>query len=592
MEMSARPKALFRTSAILALLSWSAAGVPASAQQAIERNIPEAVEPRQGTITVPEQQVTEADDTPLGIDLAGIRLLGPIEEALANPPKGVSVGELDGASAASLTRVLAPFVGQPVTRRLIGNIQAAVTRLYREDGYPFVSVTVPPQEITGGVLQFRVIEFKAGDIKVSGTQSYGESFVRRGVRTTRGDRIDARQLSEDLEWLNRTAYRRVQGEFSPGDEQGTSTLGLRVAEGKPWQVTAGWSNTGTQESGRDRAFVGAGLWLGWLNNTTLTYQLTANEDVWRKPERVQLEYGDRPRYLSHAGRIVVPTFARQALEIAPSFVSMSQQADEFISFDNTVFELPVIYRSALSNVLPGIYFGDIYAGAEFKMLFRTTSFVGTEVARGKAELFNLVFGWSHTMTDRFGRTTIDARAKVNPGGVLDKNDNEVWNLYSGGRLKDIRYAYAAADVSRVTLLPYKLAWVSQLSGVVAGEPLPDTERMSLGGFYAVRGYGLDDASIDTGFVWRNEFRLPPIQALGRLHKSLTDGAAPFIFADLGYGHDFFQERSLTLASIGAGLDYSVSDKVSANIALGYVLRDADRSRVGDWNVQARVSFTY
>ncbi len=573
------------------MLLCGLAGI-ATAQQAIERNIPEPAAPSGENLSVKPSATQERDDTPLGVNVTGIRLLGPKDDVVENAPGGISIGTVDDVPEEILRKELAAFLERPLSRALIGEIQAVIVKAYRAVGYPFVSVTVPPQEITGGALQLRIVEFRLGDVKILGEGSDGAQPLRGKVRVLPGSRIDEQQLSEDLDWLNRTPYRRVQGEFSPGVEDATSILGLRVTTAKPWQLTAGWSNTGTADSGRDRGFVGGGVWLGWLNDTTITYQLTANEDVWRKPERIQLATGDRPRYLSHAGRIIVPTLPRQALEISPNFVSMHQEPDDFIAFDNQVFELPIIYRSALSNVVSGLYFGDIYGGVEFKALYRTTTFTGIEVGRGKAELMNLIFGWSHTLKDGYGRTSFDLRFKVNPGGGLDKNDDATWNLYTGGRVDDINYAYAAFDIGRLTSLPRGFSWISQLSAVAAGQTLPDTERISLGGFYATRGYGIDEGTVDTGFIWRNELRAPPKAPLSGLNIGLRDALSPYVFADFAYGRDLAMGKSLTLLSTGVGLDYNLTGHISTNMSLGYVLRDADKSRVGDWNLQARVSLTF
>ncbi|WP_445082816.1 ShlB/FhaC/HecB family hemolysin secretion/activation protein [Chelativorans sp. YIM 93263] len=53
------------------------------------------------------------------------------------------------------------------------------------------------------------------------------------------------------------------------------------------------------------------------------------------------------------------------------------------------------------------------------------------------------------------------------------------------------------------------------SGILAGQPLPDTERLSLGGYYATRRYDFDDVSVDRGFVWRNGLRAPTVSPLQR-----------------------------------------------------------------------------
>ncbi|MBA4613738.1 ShlB/FhaC/HecB family hemolysin secretion/activation protein [Stappia taiwanensis] len=376
---------------------------------------------------------------------------------------------------------------------------------------------MPPQELTRGVLQVRVIEFKSGKVTVQGIPVEEADGIRSRVRVVPGERIDARALEEDLGWLNRSPYRRADSVFRPGEEATLSDLQVTVKEWKPWQVFAGWSNFGSRDTGRDRYFLGANARLPLPGGPWVSYQMTASDDIWSDPGIVIPTKGDYPSYIAHAGRLTIPTFARQSLEIAPAVVATRETPNRFFAFENTTYELPVIYRSAVSNLLPGHYWGDIYGGIEVKRLERSTYFNGIEVGKSAANIFQLVLGWSHTVDDPYGRTAIDLRVKANPGGVLQGNAADTWQIFTNGRVQSVNYAYLAADISRATALPARFSWISSLSGTLAGQVLPDTERISLGGRYAVRGYNYDDASVDSGVIWRNELRLPSVAPLaGRL----------------------------------------------------------------------------
>jgi hypothetical protein len=320
--------------------------------------------------------------------------------------------------------------------------------------------------------------------------------------------------------------------------------------------------------------------------------LTGSDDFWTDPgQALSLEPGHFADYLSHAARIVIPTSARQELEISPDYVATHQALDRFTAAENTVLELPIIYRSAVSNILPGHYWGDLYGGAEFKSLARTSYFSGVKAASGSAGLFQLVLGWSGNFADGNGFTSIDARLKADPGGIVSGNDAATWNAFSNGRVTDVNYVYGALDVTRVTRLPGGFSWVSLFSGQWSETPLPDTERLSLGGATATRAYYFDDASVDRGFVWRNEFRLPTSSPLAAIAK-VDDDLSPYVFADLGYGQDLQTLASMTLTSLGAGVDYTVGNNVRMAIDTGVALNSAGATRAGDWKLQAALNFSY
>ncbi len=572
------------------LLVGSAAAL---AQSALERNLPELAPAEPVTLDVEEQDFGRTDTTPLGVDLAGVHLIALDEAVAAAPPVGIS-GTPEGADVAALQAALAPLLDQPLTLALAARVQAAIARVYREAGFPFVSVTLPPQEITSGVLQVRVVEFRTGRIAVNGVAPDEAAGIKSGLRVVPESRIDARALEEDLNWLNRSPYRRAEGVFRPGEDAALSDLDLTIETAKPWQVFAGWSNSGSQDTGRDRYFLGGNARLPLPGGPWISYQMTASDDIWSDPGIVIPHKGDYPGYISHAGRLTIPTFARQSLEIAPALVATSQRPNRFFTIENTTFELPVIYRSAVSNILPEHYWGDIYGGVEFKRLERNTFFNGVPVADGTAELFQLVLGWSSNFQDRWGQTAVDIRVKANPGGVLHGNDAAAWQPFSNGRIDDLDYAYLAMDLTRATPLPARLSWIASLSGTLSGEALPDTERISLGGRYAVRGYNYDDVSVDSGIIWRNELRLRSISLLGNLTGGdwllpTQESLSPYLFADVGFGRDHITDRSTTLGGLGAGFDYNIADSLTANLFAGVALSDGGNTRAGDWNVQGAIT---
>lgn len=587
----------------LALVLGLFAGTAQEAKaQVVERNLPPPVTSGGGLIVGQPDLSGATDETPLGVSLSGVRLIGSADKVVPRAKgAGVVVGKIGAMPAEMLRVAVTPYLGRPLTRRLIADLQAAIAKAYRDSGYPFVSVTTPPQEVTGGVLQLRVIEFRMGALQVKGADATTDTALRGKVRVVAGERIAVAPLEEDLDWINRYPYRTVQGVFAPGDALGTSALTLNVVEGKPWQVFGGWSNTGTRSTGLDRYFVGFGAGVPALNDLAVSYQLTGSDNFWGNPG--SLDAGaNRPNYVSHAGRVVLPLFARQSIELVPSYVTTRQNdVAGSLAIANDILELPLVYRTALSNLVPGLHGGDVFVGASVKQVARKTYFAGIEVARGQAELFETIVGWTHTLSDAHGRTNWDVRIVANPGGVLGQNNAATWSTFTNGRVTNVQYVYGLAAINRVTTLPAGLSWVTQVTAMASSQALPDTEQLALGGLYATRGYRLDDGAVDAGLVVRNELRLPSVAVFAHLkNAALIDTLSPFLFFDYGHGRITgfgtpplaVPTRSLTLAGVGGGVDYRLGSNFNASLVLGYALRDALLTRSGDWNVQGRVTLTY
>lgn len=600
--MSAPRSPIMRTGALaLGVVLLPATAALAQVIAPVERNLPPVISGQGRLVIGPQDLAGSPDDTPLGVALSGISLIGPKESVAKRAGRGIRIGAVGDIDRAALTQALTPFLGQPLSRKRIADIQAAIAKVYRSAGYPFVSVTLPPQEVTGGVLTLRVVEFRTGSVKVSGAEPGTEAALSGRVRAVPGQRIASDALEEDLAWLNRSPYHTVNGVFAPGDELGLSTLTLEVTPQKPWQVFGGWSNTGTHSTGFDRYFAGFGAALPGLPESYLSYQITGSPNFWSDPAAVGTG-PDQPSYYSQAGRLVISTGARQSLEFVPNYVATRQNAQgATFAYDNQTLEIPVYYRTALSNLVPGLYAGDLILGATGKTVSRTSYFSGSDIGGANADLFELIAGWSVSRSDPFGTTSLDLKLIGNPGGVIGGNSAAQWSRYSGGRVTDVTYVYGTGDLNRVTRLPAGFNWVSDLSGTAAGQPLPDTEQLSLGGLYATRGYTLDDGTVDTGLVWRNELRTPTFALLSSLGVAgVTDQVSPYAFLDLAWGRAYGYQGVLgavphndtSLAGLGLGLDYTLNRNLTATLVGGVALTDATYTKAGDFTLQARVYVSY
>lgn len=588
----------------------------AQASAGLERHLPPAVPvPRSVFAAEPAAiPASTADTSSFGIVLNGIRLFGLEGEVSANPAGGLTVDGVVGVGSDRIEAALAPFYGKPLSPRSVDDIRIAMLGVYRAAGRPFVSVTVPPQEITGGVLQLQVTPYRLGDIRVGNGAHPADAgrFLNR-LRAASGQLVEAGALWEDLDWLNRFPYRRITGAFAPGGDTALTDLTLDVTRDRPWSVFGGYTNSGNRETGYDRYFLGFAAGFEALNDLTLSYQVTGGEDFWGKPSSVRLTGRDRPGYISHAGRIAVPTFARQSVEIVPSFVATRQAAsDGTLTFRNTTFELPVLYRIALSGLWKhDAPRSDVYFGSAFKWMERVTSWEGIRLARGHAAVLDLTLGWAGFWQGAGGAVnTYNVRIVANPGGVLAGNTGRAWSAYTNGRVDSAGYVFGFAQFDRAAPLDSIAALKgfsisTGFTSLIAGTALPDSEQLSLGGGLAARGYTSGDVAVDAGFVLRNELHFPAFPLLGRIAGAplpqRADKLEPFLFADVAYGHNFAFDASsaslsgktadTTMVSAGAGFNYR-ADGLDMALTAGWALKGAGRTERGDVAVQLRVSVSY
>jgi hemolysin activation/secretion protein len=555
--------------------------------QAIERNLPPEIQHGASVILTPAVTPMDRDDHALGPKLTAIVVLGPQETVRPAPPAAaVDLAQASRVNTPTLRKRLQRFIGKPVSRKLIAEIEARIVQAYRGAGFPLVSVSTPEQEISSGVVQVRVIEFRLGTKTAPGAKD--AAYVLSRVRATSGRPIDTDTLAQDLDWLNRYPFRAVQAAFSPGDTLGATNLILQTTPTKPWSVYAGYADSGSPLTGFDRYLAGATVALPGLHDAYASYQFTGSNDALFSEGRPFNSAAD-PLYISHSGRIVIPTLPRQDVEASISYVQ-SNEFGQFIAHQVTE-EASLGYRSALSNLAAALP-GEAVVGVEAKRETGSTIFADEPVQHGDVDVFQVYLGYSGQESDGLGHTSGDLTLHVSPGGITDRNTDAEFAVASQGRSRSAEYAYLSGDLTRSVQLPLGLTYNVNLIGQYAPNPVPLTEQIGLGGASLVRGYTLDDGVFDSGILTRNELRAPSGLLLGRVVKGVQDGVQPFAFIDAGWAKNEYTHADASPIGAGLGADYQLGRHLTADLTTAWALKQEGLTKSGQFRLESRVTLTF
>ncbi len=553
------------------------------AQQVVERNLPPEPPRRATSIQIDTRDLLKSDDaTSLGVNVQAIVLIGADASTKQRTgAKGIQLDRVTGVDAAAVREQLSPFLDRPLSRKLIAEVQASVAAVYREAGRPFVSVTLPPQEVSTGVLQLRVIAFKLAGINVKGAAA--ENYAGNRIRLVPGQEIDARKLETDQDWANRNPFRQVEAVFAPGKDLGTTDATIQVTDRRPWQIFAGYANSGALLTDRNRYYVGGAAALS--NDVVAAYQLTGSGDFWVNDGLFNTP--GEARYLSQAGRLLTPLGLRTSLEVVGDHVLTNERPNSLFRIKTETSQASAVVRTALSDLLPPA-FGDLLGGAELKSQLRTTIFDGVAVGEGKAQVAQFVIGWSGRWSDALGTNNLDVRLKSNPGGILSGNNSPAWTSFTNGRVTDVHTNFVNLEYVRLMPLSTSLSLKSEVSVLASSMPLPDTDRIALGGIQAVRGYVTEDGVIDQAVILRNTLYVPTPGLPAWIPGTLT----PFLLADLGRGRDLYFRRDFTLSSVGAGFDFVAAPNFNSKLLAARALTDGLYTPAGSWRVSLQASVTY
>lgn len=552
-----------------------AGAVAAQAQaQAIERHLPATPKGAGAALVEPNALPGDQDATPIGPSLRAIVLLGPTEAAHVAATDGLTVGDLARLRAGqeAVSALMGPFFGQPMSRKLIGEIEAALAGRYRHLRYPFVSFSTPEQEIGGGVLQIRVIEFVAGEVTVRGARSDSEAAALRArILLQGGTPIDARELSQDLDSLNRYPFREVQAVFSPGAQLGVSNLALMVQNERPWQAYAGYGNDGSPSTSLGRYFLGGSIGGVLGRDSVLSTQVTASQD-WFAGRK-------DPDYQGAALNYVLPIGRRGQIEASADVVETHQSLAPFAVRMQAV-QSGLGYRATVGDWFGGQAASDVRFGVEAKRQVASTYFSGVDVYGVAMNVYQLYAGYHRTGRDALGVSNLDLTMRVSPGGLDAASSDARAVLFSQGRMKRADYGYLSLDYNHITPLRFDMALNTQLIGQYASNALPRTEQAGLGGKPLVRGYTLDDGAFDSVLILRNELHFP------------KSALSPYLFVDAGQGRDNAARTTSALYSSGIGAQLRLTRHLMIDIDAARAFNESRDGQTGDWRIHTNLTVAF
>ncbi len=135
-----------------------------------------------------------------------------------------------GQIAAALKDHAGPAVSFESIRQALGELQLA----YRRLGYVTVSVALPRQQLTNGIVKVRVTEGRLSEILVTGNVYYSSNNVRRALPSLATNvLLNSRWFQPELDQANANPDRQIYPVIGPGAETGASALTLKVKDRLP-----------------------------------------------------------------------------------------------------------------------------------------------------------------------------------------------------------------------------------------------------------------------------------------------------------------------------------------------------------------------
>lgn len=460
-------------------LGCGALSVAGAVLPAVDQNV---IEQRQKALLDLEQQQRKALRTPLNA-----APLPAVRAERSGPCQHITRIVFLHAQhlPARVTRALAqPRLNRCLTLPDMEQLRREATNVYLLRGYVTSQFTLPPQDLSTGVLTLTASEGRIESITLEGQQPLR---VRTAFPGMIGNVLNLLDIEQGLEQLNRLSSQQVTIDIRPGQQPGYSALLLqRASEGLPFAATFTIDNSGQHSTGSGQSG----------SNLRLDNPLRLG-DQWQLAFNRSSDFSNSHRSLNLNGSITLP-YGYWLLSAQVSWNDQLQQVSNQGKHWRYQGE-NVSQRLNLNRTLwrDGQHKLSGDAGISHRRI--TSRLAGEKLRVSSPTLSVLHVGGSFSMQLAGGYLTVSPLFNQGIGALGATPDR----ARSSGTP---RSQFRKFSLSSSYLYPItdRLSYLTSASGQTTPDNLYASERLSIGGQYSVRGYKEQYLSGNRGAYWRNE----------------------------------------------------------------------------------------
>lgn len=261
------------------VLAFTVHDAPAVAQAqapaAAESPAPAAKPPLPDNVVPPVRDRGAASAQTLAVQ--GFRIQGVGD----HPDAGITPASMQALAGAQLKKLGGSATPAQLDFAQLQQVADAMTDTYRKAGFIFGTAFLPAQTVGNDhVVEIRVLEGTLGRVIVKGNKRYRASAIAAPVLPLRGKVLRKGDVDTALLYARELPGVSVSSTFQPGEKTGQTDLLMVANEAKrPYTITTGANNYGTELTGRYRAQLG----VTWNSPLGIGDSFTANVDYAMDP---------------------------------------------------------------------------------------------------------------------------------------------------------------------------------------------------------------------------------------------------------------------------------------------------------------------
>ncbi len=484
------------TVALLALSQSAFAQTPPSAGGQLQQ-IPPAPSPQR---PVPEIRI-EQRTAPLAPGLARAKIL----------VKSLRVTGQALYSEAELLAISGFSPGRELSLTELRGMASKIANHYHANGYFLAQAYLPAQDIRDGVVTIAVLEGRYGNVTLRNQTNLSDSLaygLLGGLNS--GDTIAVAPLESRLLLLSDTPGVKVKSTLTPGVAVGTSDLIVDVTPGQRVTGSIEADNAGNRYTGTYR--MGATV---NINNPSGRGDVISVRGL---TSGSGLMYG-RASYQMPLGKAIVGVaYTGLTYRLGEEFASL--QAHGTADIMSLYGSYPLI-RSRNNNLYA-------LAGFDAKTFQDKVDATSPPTVTDKNARVGMV-GLHGDHRDNFGGGGLSSYSLTGTSGEMDIRTPAALAADAATARTNGHYGKLGFNVARLQRITETISLYGAINGQFASKNLDISEKMGLGGMYAVRAYPVGEAYADEGYIVNLEARL----LLPKFSQSMPGQMHLIGFADTG-----------------------------------------------------------
>lgn len=451
-----------------------------------------------------------------------------------------------------------PFLGPGRTANDVEQARAALEKAYLEKGYQTVSVQVPQQTATRGIVVLQVSEQPVGRLRVHGSRYFSLQKIKEGAPSLAEGAVPKfNEVTRDIVALNQLPDRRITPGLRAGLEPGTVDVDLTVKDTLPLHGSLELNNRYSADTDPLR-LNGA---VSYNNLWQLGHSIGASFQI--SPENINQVKVFSGYYVARIPGVPWISFSAVGVKQASSVSTLGGIASagrgEIISA-----------RASMTLPAGTDFYHTFTLGFDYKHFNQSANVAAGQLINTPITYYPLSADYTATWSKKGAVTDFDASVVANLRGLgSDEAEVDLNRFRARGS-----FVYLRGSIAHTHDLPAGLQVFGKMQGQVTDRPLVNSEQIAGGGLATVRGYLEAEAIGDDGVFGSVELRTP---RLATWTKSEGNDWRAYIFAEGGVLtiHNALpaQTSSFTLASVGLGTRFRLMNHLNGSLDAGLPLLD-------------------